>query len=377
MKIRQIRVHRLKSILRLEHSLYDDWMGQVVDGVMLIGPNGSGKSTLLAGLASLWEAWGDWLDAARAHKVKPVGLERPARGEPMGLARAFPLFMQPDFGLLAMELIGLHPERPVWLAVGSQDDVQALKASVVDAFVVAAVGQSRDSERRLQDWGLDWPGAPYDQSWLMRWAEARQRSLLGVEEMPNLIYFEPDNRQLLSPKGDMDLSSDLQDPVAFNWIARYQPTQRRAGHLNSMLYRMQITHPAMLETILQEINLYLTAKKLTGFSPSGDLQVVTGASNAESLTHLVYDLSSGERQIFIFLTMLYRWLHPGGIVLIDEPELHLHPSLRSALLARLQHIVLKQQGQMLFTSQSERMWKDYSRPVERIELGNQAEVGEP
>lgn len=43
--------------------------------------------------------------------------------------------------------------------------------------------------------------------------------------------------------------------------------------------------------------------------------------------------SAGERSMLINLCMMPRWLGPGGIVLIDEPELHLHISLMRSNLA--------------------------------------------
>lgn len=39
------------------------------------------------------------------------------------------------------------------------------------------------------------------------------------------------------------------------------------------------------------------------------------------------------------LFTVQRWLQPGGVVLIDEPDLHLHPSLISPLLASIENIV--------------------------------------
>lgn len=374
MKIRRIVAYRVKSILSLSHSLYDEWLGKVADGLMIIGPNGSGKSTLLEGLAALWEAWGEWLDATQAGRLSVMGGES-GRREPANLGKRFPLFDQPNFGLLAMELVDLDPRRPVWLAAGGRDEVADLKQQQPDAYVVAAVGQRRDAARRLGDWVLDWPGAPRDMSWLAQWAEGRRRALLGVEELPNMLYFEPDNRLLLPPRDGLDVTRDLQDPPLFHWIARYEPTARRAGHLGSMLYRMQITDAEALKAILADINDYLRGKRLENFTPSGDLEVALNAPSGEqTVKHPVYELSSGERQVFIMVAMLRRWLHRGGLVLIDEPDLHLHPSLRGALLARLQRIVAEQEGQLLITSQSERLWKDFIRPAERIELGEQAEV---
>ena len=377
MKLQRVLAYRVKSIVRLEHAFYDDWLGQCVDGAMVIGPNGSGKSTLLEGIAALWEAWGDWLDASERGRLTSVGEARGTSYEPARLPVRFPLFAQPHFGLLALEWVGLDPRRSVWLAAGGQEEVIGLQQQYPDAYLVAAVGQQRDAQGCLQEWGLLWPGAPQDHSWLSRWADLRQRSLLGAAALPNILYFESDNRQLLSPQEDLDIAKDLQDPPIFNWLARYAPQTRRAGHLSSMLYRMQITDPEEPKVILDEINVHLQGKQVEGFTPTGDLEVTIGASHEQIIRHLIYELSSGERQVFILVAMLRRWLRQGGIVLIDEPELHLHPSLRGALLTKLQRIVAEKEGQLIITCQSERMWSDYyRRPPERIELGPQVEVRE-
>lgn len=375
MKIRQIKAYRAKSIHYLNHSLYDEWLGEVMDALMIIGPNGAGKSTLLEGIAALWEEWGNWLDAAARKELIPVGSRRKS-GEPANLPKRCALFAQPNFGLLAMELVDLDPERSIWLAAGGEDEIAELHQQNPDAYIVAAVGQRSGELQLLENWGLDWPGGPKDLSWLSRWGERRQRSLLEIEELPNLLYFEPDNRQLLPPQDNLDITKDLQDPVVFNWIARYAPQTRRAGHLNSMLYRMQITDPKALKTIFSDINTYLKTKQIEGFSALGDLEVEIGTASERTIKHLVYGLSSGERQVFIFVAMLRRWLRPGGLVLIDEPELHLHPSWRETLFDWLRQLVRERSGQLIITSQSARLWKQLERDSERIELGEQSEVRE-
>lgn len=52
--------------------------------------------------------------------------------------------------------------------------------------------------------------------------------------------------------------------------------------------------------------------------------------------HSLDELSAGEHQVLILVYLISRWLQPGGIVLIDEPDLYLHPSLVSGLLANLE-----------------------------------------
>lgn len=48
--------------------------------------------------------------------------------------------------------------------------------------------------------------------------------------------------------------------------------------------------------------------------------------------------------MLIMIYLISRWLQPGGIVLIDEPDLYLHPSLVSGLLANLERLVAGQAG---------------------------------
>ena len=55
-------------------------------------------------------------------------------------------------------------------------------------------------------------------------------------------------------------------------------------------------------------------------------------------------LSAGERSLLINLCMVLRWLGPGGIVLIDEPELHLHISLMRSSLAVTETIISEDFG---------------------------------
>lgn len=48
--------------------------------------------------------------------------------------------------------------------------------------------------------------------------------------------------------------------------------------------------------------------------------------NKEELHDLLHRLSSGQLQIFLLLTYIYRFVHYDSLFIIDEPEVHLHPS---------------------------------------------------
>nr|WP_255262679.1 AAA family ATPase [Proteus mirabilis] len=84
--------------------------------------------------------------------------------------------------------------------------------------------------------------------------------------------------------------------------------------------------------------------------------------------HTFDELSSGEHQILIMLFTIQRWLKPGGIVLIDEPDLHLHPSVIAPLLAAIENIVTNKKGQLILTSHSTEVWQRYEKFGSRIDL---------
>ncbi len=39
------------------------------------------------------------------------------------------------------------------------------------------------------------------------------------------------------------------------------------------------------------------------------------------ISHSIDELSAGEHQMLILIYLLSRWMHPGAVVLIDEPDL--------------------------------------------------------
>lgn len=62
------------------------------------------------------------------------------------------------------------------------------------------------------------------------------------------------------------------------------------------------------------------------------------------------------------------FLRRGGIVLLDEPNLHLHISLVSQLMHALDLIVREREGQLIVASHSEKVWEFFSREEERLDL---------
>ena len=75
------------------------------------------------------------------------------------------------------------------------------------------------------------------------------------------------------------------------------------------------------------------------------------------------------KEILILLYLLARWAEPGAVVLIDEPDLYLHPSLVNGLLSSLEKLVADIGGQLIITSHQPEIWQRYEASGKRIELG--------
>jgi len=65
---------------------------------------------------------------------------------------------------------------------------------------------------------------------------------------------------------------------------------------------------------------------------------------------------------------MLRWLQPGGVVLIDEPDLYLHPSLVDPLLDVLERTARELDAQLIITSHSVDIWRRYETSGTRVEL---------
>ena len=84
--------------------------------------------------------------------------------------------------------------------------------------------------------------------------------------------------------------------------------------------------------------------------------------------HELNDLSSGERQIVVLAGELLRRWRPGSLILIDEPELHLHEAWQTKLWGMLTQWQREHGGQVIATTQSGHLFH-ISEPGTRVLLG--------
>jgi hypothetical protein len=245
--------------------------------------------------------------------------------------------------------MGIPGARPLWIGIGDPTtwgNLQDLHPEAAFAGMSGWVGTS---------WNIQLP--PDDSRNL------RHRSLAGSEIFPNVVYFPPEGRTIRPPKKPR---AEIIDTTQFNWTAVYDP----AVGLDSILLTVKARYPERYEECLRLVNLALShrQKRITGFGPKGRLVVEGRTDSGVSYQHPIEELSSGERQMLLLVGFVVAFLRPGGIVLLDEPDLHIHITMVTQLLQTLESVVSARDGQLIVASHSELVWDYFSRTEERIEL---------
>lgn len=347
MYIHRIILKDYRNFENLDLLLKNAWTEQPLQSVLLTGPNGSGKTTLLRALADLWQQFGDWLslqplrsaqssdDAVIQHQLVAIEIRD---------LQPFPVWLFSASNLGAVSEFLPHDASAYW--IGISDDWNNTPHIYHNGKLLA--------ERRLD--------------WLEHLHEQKERLQLGVNGalLPNMVFLEAETRTVIAPQNGHKRA--VQPEPFYEWLVRYEARERWDGHLESMLRNLKIRDVDLFQRVLRNVNRFFDGKKqLTDFNDQLRLMVEI-MSHDPSKRHLIDDLSAGERQCLILMFMVSRWLMPGGVVLIDEPDLHLHVSLQRQFIHELEQVVASKQGQLIVTSHSPTMWEEYNER-QRIELG--------
>lgn len=345
MKIAAIYTQRVGSLGDAEISFKNDWTGEVEENVLLTGPNGCGKSTLLRGIAMLWDALGHWLD-----REKPLPVNHNAKKW---------LQQWGSFAILVKDLKCSHYSPATFgFIFGDKLFAEKLIKKHPTANWIGEVSLDKKKSEVVVEQG-SLTGHNFD-DYIKMLRITRAQVVLGMLTsgmdlaIPNVIYLDAEERRWIAPK--RNISDLVQDDLSQRWLASYIPTPDWKGQLEASLFNMKATLPELYPEMMKTLNQFLSGKVIEEEIQPGQRQQV---KLANGYTHTLDELSSGEHQVLIMLFMVQRWLQPGGVVLIDEPDLHLHPSLVSPLLATLENIIQKKHGQLILTSHATDVWQRY------------------
>ena len=350
MKIKTIHFQDVGPLGDQSISFVNDWDDSLELRALLSGPNGCGKSTVLRAVAMLWEALGYWLD----HR-KPLPKNHVARE-----------WLQRWSGC-AVVLHAVTPDAPeVGLAFGDLawcDEIRDAQPNVswlVES--VARTGKPGNPTRKLS--------LP-DEPWIQAWSDARKKMILSFDknEFPNVVFLDAEERRWVLPR--KSLGEHLADQPGKRWLPKYIASEDWRDQLEASLITLKTTQLHKYHEVVRLLNTFLMGKEIDPDIAPGENRLRVKLKGKRGQYHSLDELSAGEHQVLILLFSLSRWAERGAVVLIDEPDLYLHPSLVSGMLASLEKLVGDLDGQLIITSHSVDIWRRYEASGKRIELGAQ------
>ncbi|MEZ6938805.1 AAA family ATPase [Aeromonas sp. S12(2024)] len=355
MKIQQLLFSEVGPLIDQSICLINDWSDDIEHNVLLTGPNGCGKSTVLRAVAMLWLALGDWLDG---RKPLPKNANTREWLQRWG-GCAVVLSDIPNVPHPKTEKAGL-----LGIIFGETTWVEQVQTQLPD---VQWIGESVSRTGK--------PGAPKRDllipagQWLEDLALARRKMVLGFEKssFPNLIYLDAEERRWVSPR--RGVGGVVADDPASRWMPRYLANEDWKGQLEASLISLKTTQLRTFHAVIRRLNEFLQGKEIDPDIKPGENRLRVKVKSQRGVVHSMDDLSAGEHQVLILIYVLERWGENGCVVMIDEPDLYLHPSLVSSMLACLELLVSDKQGQLLITSHQPEIWKRYELNGKRIELG--------
>jgi ABC-type lipoprotein export system ATPase subunit len=347
MYINRIILRDARNFDNLDLRLRNDWTEEPLRSILLTGPNGSGKTTLLRVIAALWENFSGWLGSRKVF----LNSQHSQRG------------LLTQTGLVAIEIHDLY-EFPIWLFTATKPEYWEELQQLTNNKGTRTFGEIREHPRgRLQ---LKSTG---NSDWLGELRQQKERLQVGIDNaplLPNLIFLEADTRSIKTPR---DYSTEIYPETIYQWYVTYEGRDRGYKHIESMLRNLKLRSPQQFKETLDLINQFFgDEKRITDFDDNLRLRVQISEGRKIRTWHYIEELSSGEQQCLILMFMVSRWLMPGGIVLIDEPDLHLHVSLQRQFIHELEKVVEERQGQLIVASHSPTMWEEYNER-QRTELG--------
>lgn len=327
MKLRSIRLCNHKRFVDHEINFYDDLTKQIRSRTVIVGKNGSGKTTIL--------------------EVIYAVLELLHQGSPDLAFTEVPL-VAPHASELCFEFDLNGVKKPLMIKTGSVRD-----KNLPDIFMGVSVSDTLSGPPLRKEFDLHSETAHQ----VLRDISS---ATAGIDENPtigNVMYFPTDRVTHFDVRGDL-----TNERPRYLWTYRYDRGNRGwNGSLESYLCWLYFRdlklkekdahHPSQFEEFRHLVNLFLEGKWIEEVNLNYRVVIADDQGKKYGLEAL----SSGEKQIVMLIGEIYRHIVKGSLLLIDEPELHLHPVWQRVFVEVLTRLCKKYDAQMILTTQSPRI----------------------
>lgn len=334
MKIRRVVIRGLKALAARDDTFGLEPGNTLASSVCLRGLNGSGKTTYLEAISAIWGMFRRWTQTGRPNLFDGT-------------------LFNPE-ALIAVQLTELPgPEATLWLVYGHEDDWEMVPdRGDVDVAGVLGWGDSgaRKSLRTRED--------PLYRFWDEQATKLEQPTgRNGIEPLPNIVFIGAEDRYIQRLPQQDDLF-ELSPEAAFKFLARYAPSEKKAGHIENSMAALLAVDPERFNQIADTLQSVLPGLRLLNRADARTRRPLVQLKSGAEVT--LENLSAGERAAIIALFTVARWMTVGGVVLIDEPELHQHISLMRSNLAVLeQYVVHQMKGQLIVASHAPEVWDHF------------------
>jgi putative ATP-dependent endonuclease of OLD family len=374
MLLRRISIENVRSFLERQELLVD---GQIS---IVIGPNGGGKTNLLDATVAMLRRH---LFAAPYFAPIPTD-EEPDRWD---------IRQNDQLNQLTLEKHSSARNRPQIIEIEVEvTEVDIKNMIAIKTNAAAVIGETRKRfVRNPLEPTEKWDAGrlrPKDRiTYTLRDSRLEHdNSDNAVQFLQYLQLFEVDN-QLRSETGKAALQMPLaylpvnrsgggfQSRIALAGFNDYEQkrtsdaTSSKTGHsiLNLAIGRLAAKFRRLQEddntsakaAFHDDENLKLLTKELRGLGYEWDLKTVNPLSNEYDITlkkqgtsFLVSAASSGERELLTYLFAIYALNMRDALIIVDEPELHLHPKWQKALLALFERLSKSTGNQFLLATHS-------------------------
>ncbi|WP_437678882.1 hypothetical protein [Sorangium sp. So ce131] len=343
MRISRVVIQRMKALVQRDDSFSLDPGGAPASSVCLRGLNGSGKTTYLEAIASLWRLFRRWSQ----------------RGTHVRLASNDPLL---SADLAALHVVGLPgPAGELWLVYGQRELWEAVpnrgNSAVVGVLATGNKGNLKNLHNRA---------SPIYQFWDEHATKLEQPATRnGVEPLPNMVSIGAEDR-FIQPLRRDDLF-ELAPEASFRFLARYEPSEKKPGHVENSMAALLAIDPERFRAIADDLSRVLPQLRLLGRADPKTRRPLVRLQSGVEVT--LEQLSAGERAAVIALFTVARWLTQGGVVMIDEPELHQHISLMRTNLAVIERFAVQNmEGQLIVASHAPEVWDHFRVGRRMIDL---------
>ncbi len=331
MKVQHLFLRNVRSIKSLDLDFRDPVTDKSMSRIVLAGANGSGKTTILECIFGL-------LSAAEQYGTGEIDQYSKLQGVEIDLSA--------DVQLQLIFEVRSISDGPVMLSV-----VYGANGPVADELSVSekAIVGGKSRSRRVRQ--IKTPLSEKSPLFARLAGSIQNASQREGETVGSILYF-PHNRHLPSvPQGELGF-----EPRLYKWAYRYQAGDQWKGSTESYLFSLNYLDledrdrkmPAnRFSQAVELVNSILDGKRIARIQKG---RVIIETTDGQ--THGLGDLSAGEKQLVLLLIEITRRIVPGGVILIDEPEISLHAAWQRALVAALDKIIEQYDAQVILATHS-------------------------